>query len=131
MTAPRYRNAWLWLAVATVAIVSLARAEAGVVNASAYGNPVLNFLARHQGVESLASAGGPQLLSLGSAHKASVVLLHGPGSGTPVAMLPVLFIGLVAPLNLISPRSVRFLGRAPSSPALPSSFQRPPPAVLV
>ena len=44
--------------------------------------------------------------------------------------MPVFFIGLIAPLSLIAPRAALCLGRAPSAPALPFLFQRPPPSFL-
>jgi hypothetical protein len=48
------------------------------------------------------------------------------GSGAVVAVLPVLFIGLVSPLTLAS---VRLVGRVPSAPPLSALFQRPPPSL--
>lgn len=47
---------------------------------------------------------------------------------TWLALLPVLFIGLIVPLNL-GPFSVDLcIKRAPDAPTLAPSFQRPPPA---
>lgn len=60
---------------------------------------------------------------------------RGPGGaastmGPWMAMLPALFVGVMAQLGLLSPRSVLSLGRAGAAPALPCRFQRPPPASL-
>jgi hypothetical protein len=44
-----------------------------------------------------------------------------------MAPLPVFFIGLIAPLNLLALISVLSLGHAPQTPTLAPSFQRPPP----
>ena len=119
----------MWLAVAAIAVVSLARVEAGG-NAEVYTNPVLAFLAGQQNNSILSTGGSPQIVKVGSTGRVSGVYLHDAASGAWTSILPVLFIGLAAPLSLISPRSIRSLGRTPSAPALPCSFQRPPPALL-
>ena len=72
----------------------------------------------------------PQIVRIGGARHGSGVYLHDAASGAWMAMLPVLFVGLVVPLSLISPRSFHSLGRRRAAPALPWSFQRPPPAVI-
>jgi hypothetical protein len=120
----------MWLAVAAMAVVSLARVEAGVESATVYTNPVLQFLAGQQGASTLAATGSPHVVHMGSARKASVAFLHGAAAGAWTAVLPVLFVGLVAPLSLISSKFLISLGRTPSAPALPGSFQRPPPSLL-
>jgi len=119
----------MWLAVAAMAVVSLARVQAGVENAAVYTNPVLEFLGGHQYTGTLAATGSPQVVHLGSVRRAPA-FLHDAGAGAWTAVLPVLFVGLVAPLSLISPRSLLSLGRRPSAPALPGLFQRPPPSLL-
>jgi len=119
----------MWVAVAAMAVVSLARIEA-IGNATACTNPVLAFLAGQQNVASVSAGGGPQIVKAGSASKVSGVYLHDAASGAWTAMLPVLFVGLQAPLSLISRSSMMSPGRTPSSPALPCSFQRPPPTLL-
>jgi hypothetical protein len=43
------------------------------------------------------------------------------------ALLPLLFLGVISPLSLLSPLAFEYAGRAPEAPALPASFQRPPP----
>jgi hypothetical protein len=62
---------------------------------------------------------------------ALVLLLvpHGhPGdAGAWAAILPILFVGVISPLSLLSPMAYFYLGRTPDAPALPTSFQRPPP----
>lgn len=55
---------------------------------------------------------------------------HGADNGAWLAVLPILFVGLISPLNLLSSVALLCLGSAPSSPVLPSSFQRPPPFQL-
>ncbi len=47
-----------------------------------------------------------------------------------LAILPVLFIGLLAPRTLFAPLAIRDSVRAPNAPALQASFQRPPPFLL-
>jgi len=129
MTAIRYKSSWMWLAVAAMAVVSLTRVEGTVGAVTAYTNPVLAFLAGQQNGAHLVPSGGPQTLNLGSARKRSLAFLHDAAPGAWTAILPVLFVGLVAPLSLISPESYLSLGRRPATPALPCSFQRPPPAL--
>jgi len=43
-----------------------------------------------------------------------------------LVMLPVLFIGLIAPRTLFTPACDDVVGK-PSAPALQASFERPPP----
>jgi hypothetical protein len=56
--------------------------------------------------------------------------IHGGNPGHWVAILPILFIGVISPLTLLAPMTSIYLGRLPDPPALPSSFQRPPPFQL-
>jgi len=120
----------MWLAVAAIAVVSLTRVEGSIGNATVYTNPVLAFLAGQQNAADQFAPGGSHILNLGSARKQSLVFLHDTAPGAWTAILPVLFVGLVAPLSLISPKSYFSLGRRPAAPPLPCSFQRPPPALL-
>ena len=131
MTSTRQRNAWIWLAVAFMAVASLARVHDGFPGASAYSNSVLQFLSGQQDSGASAATGNPGLLKLVPASQSRMFWLHGAHSGEWMAVLPVFFIGLLAPLSLISPRSTQCLGRPPAAPALPSSFQRPPPSLLL
>lgn len=120
----------MWVAVAAMAVVSLARVQAGAENATVSVNPVLAFLAGQQNVATVSAAGSPQIVRIGSARRGSGVYLHDASSGGWTAILPVLFVGLMAPMSLISARSIFSLGRTPSFPELPEKFQRPPPALL-
>ena len=130
MIATRHRSAWIWLAVAAMSIAFVARAQAGLQNAKAYTTPVLEFLTGHQSEQLVATTGVTRLLHHHTARQTRVIMLHGADSGPWTAMLPVLFIGLVSPLNLLSPKSVLCSGRAPAALALPASFQRPPPSQI-
>jgi hypothetical protein len=120
----------VWVAVAAMAVVSLARVQADLGNATLSTNPVLAFLTGHENAAALSTPAAPRTVNLGSARNASVALLHHAAPGAWTAVLPVLFVGLVAPLSLISPCSNLSLGRAPAFPGLPEKFQRPPPALL-
>lgn len=44
-----------------------------------------------------------------------------------LALLPVVFIGLIAPQTVFVPLAMRDSARAPDAPALQATFQRPPP----
>ena len=129
MSSTRHRNAWMWLAVAAMAVVSLTRIEAGGNNA-AYANTVLALLAGQQDGATVSAAGSPQIVKIGASRHGSGMYLHDASSGAWMAVLPVLFVGLIAPLSLISARSIHSLGRAPLFPSLPEKFQRPPPALV-
>ena len=62
----------------------------------------------------------------------SLVALHAQSAdhGALVAILPLLFVGIISPLSLLSPLAFFYLGRTPDAPSLPSAFQRPPPFQL-
>ena len=67
----------------------------------------------------------------------AVIALLLPHSGntadhqTLLAILPVFFVGLIAPLGVQSLLAVLKIGHAPEAPALAPPFQRPPPARVV
>jgi hypothetical protein len=49
------------------------------------------------------------------------------GAADFVAILPLLFVGIISPLSLLSPLAHVYAGRVPEAPELAASFQRPPP----
>ncbi|MGB8260551.1 MAG: hypothetical protein WCE75_09375 [Terracidiphilus sp.] len=54
------------------------------------------------------------------------------GSGAAwLAIVPLLFAGVISPRSLFAPLAFAYAGRTPDAPALPASFQRPPPFRLV
>ncbi len=55
---------------------------------------------------------------------------HGADNGAWLAVLPILFVGLISPLSLLTPQSLLCIGFVPSAPVLPPTFQRPPPSPL-
>lgn len=59
----------------------------------------------------------------------ALLIPHGHGSdpGVWLATLPLLFVGVISPLSLLSPLAFLYLGRTPDAPALPATSQRPPP----
>jgi hypothetical protein len=119
----------MWVAIAAVAFTSVAHAEAGLQSVKAYAHPVLEFLARSQGQNPAELSGVLRFAHLGSRRQANS-MLRSAGTGTLIAMLPVLFVGLVSPLALVSAASIRCLGRAPAVPLLSALFQRPPPSLV-
>ena len=130
MTANRYRNAWIWLAVAALAVASVSRAQAGVQYATAYANPVFEFLTGHQNGAVSSPAGMPGVRQHSSAGRTRAVSLHGSDASAWLALLPAVFVGLVSPLNILSASSALCLDRTDAAPALPSRFQRPPPSLF-
>jgi len=53
---------------------------------------------------------------------------HGHAGGADwLAILPLVFMGVISPLCLLAPLASEYIGRTPDAPALPALFQRPPP----
>jgi hypothetical protein len=53
---------------------------------------------------------------------------HGhAGAADFVAILPLLLVGIISPLSLLSPLAYEYVSRATQAPELAASFQRPPP----
>lgn len=117
----------MWLAIAAVAFTSVATAETGRQSSKGYAHPVFEFLVRSQSQNAGAHSVPLRFANIGS-HRQASSMFRNSASGRLIAMLPVLFIGLVSPLTL-SVSSVRSLGRAPAAPLLSALFQRPPPAL--
>ncbi len=128
MKSTRYRSAWIWLAVAVVAVAAAARTEAGAANSAAFARPVFEFFSGHSSSSAFAPSSVPRLLKNWSTRKASAAVRHS-GQGLLQAMLPVFFIGIIAPLGFLALR-VDFSRNPLAAPALPCSFQRPPPALI-
>ena len=127
MTANRHKSAWIWLAVAAIAVATLARAEAGLPKAAALTHPVLEFLSAHANSD----GGSRRRRHHGSRSAGLRRASQNDSAGAWTVLLPIFFIGLIAPLKLISARTLLSLGVTPSAPALASLFQRPPPPLLL
>ena len=57
-----------------------------------------------------------------------LLIPHGhSGNADWLAILPLLFVGVISPLSLFVPLADEYVGRAPDAPALHTLFQRPPP----
>src|ERR1700757_104581 len=104
MTLTRHRSAWILVAIAAIAMATVARAQAGVQSATAYTTPVLEFLASHSTVAGHATSNDARFFGHHPDRPTRAHQAGGGGSGVWTAMLPVLFVGLVAPLSLVSPR---------------------------
>lgn len=52
---------------------------------------------------------------------------HAGNSADWLAILPILFVGIISPLSLMPRMAFAYIGRTPDAPDLPSLFQRPPP----
>ena len=55
---------------------------------------------------------------------------HSGNSTDLLAILPLLFVGVISPLSLLPCIACVYIGRAPEAPAIPTLFQRPPPFLL-
>jgi len=53
---------------------------------------------------------------------------HAGNAADFVAILPLLFIGVISPLSLLAPLAYSYVGRVPEAPMRAPSFQRPPPS---
>lgn len=117
MTWNRPRGAWVWVTVVAITVASLARAQSGIQDARAYATPLIAFLAGNQLPEPAAAP---------TVHRATSSS-HADDSGMVFNLLPVFFVGLVSPLNLLFAWSILCLRRALPAPDLAGRFQRPPP----
>jgi hypothetical protein len=126
MTGNRHKNAWIWLAVAAIAVATLARAEAGLPKAAALTHPVLEFLSAHANSDAFTTASGHRGGRFAGVRREP----SGNGAGAWTVLLPIFFIGLVAPLDILSRRVVQRSGCARLAAGLPHLFQRPPPLLL-
>ena len=126
MIGTRNRGAWIWVALAALTLASVARAEAGTQSVRDYAHPVLQFLAGGHTAQTASPHGIPRLAQPRKTRHIDALPQHHV-AGAWMAMLPVLFVGLVSPLNQLSERSVLCVGSVPAAPLLPSSYQRPPP----
>jgi hypothetical protein len=124
MTTTRHRNAWIWVAIAAL---SIAVAQSGIQSARAYTHPVFEFIAAHS-IDQPEAANAVQRFLHSRGARAD---RHSATSSQWAAMLPVQFVGVVSPLNLVSPKSFLCIGCATAAPALPFSYQRPPPSTLL
>jgi hypothetical protein len=53
---------------------------------------------------------------------------HGhSGTADFVAILPLLFAGIISPLSLLGALAFVYAGRVPEAPVMAAAFQRPPP----
>ncbi len=53
---------------------------------------------------------------------------HSGNAADFAAILPLLLVGIISPLSLLSPLANVYAGRIPQAPTLAASFQRPPPS---
>ncbi len=66
----------------------------------------------------------------------AVIALMAPHAGNTadqpawLGLLPVFFIGLIAPFGLLFLQAILCIERVPNAPTLAPSFQRPPPSQL-
>ena len=67
------------------------------------------------------------VLAIGFALLLMLVPHSHAGSADFAAILPLLFVGIISPLSLLSPLANAYAGRVPEAPELAASFQRPPP----
>jgi len=117
MKGNRPNGAWVWVAIAAITFASLARAQSGIGYARAYATPVIKFLAAGQLADSAAASPGHHAVSTSQAGTSTLAL----------ELLPVFFVGLIAPLSLLSSRLALCIGSALCAHDLPDLFQRPPP----
>jgi hypothetical protein len=130
MMTTRQRNAWLWVAIAALALAYVARAQAGIEHARACTAPVIEFLSAPHTSRLAVNGNTSGISNHEFARPGKLALLHDSGSSVWTPILPVLFIGLLFPLTLLSLGFIVRLGRTPAAPSLPASFQRPPPVLI-
>lgn len=129
--ATRQKSALVWLAILTIASVAGVRAEGVTSSPSPYTQSMLRLLAAHHGSEALA-AGVPGFFdrfSAGYFARTSPESTHRTQSALWLSMLPVVFVGLAAPLSTLVLRSHPLQFGAITT-FLPSCYRRPPPEQL-
>ena len=120
MTGNRSKVACIWLALAAISFASLARVQSGVEQARAYADPVIKFFAANPQADSDVQAKAQRAVSPRQAG----------GFDLGFNLLPIFFVGLVAPLVLESFRTCRFQQCAITAPYSSALFQRPPPSLI-
>jgi len=120
------RGAWVWVTIAALALVSVARADGGRHGGKAGMRAALALLNRSQSLPLAAKPGIAQRMPRAAARRVTK-LLQSSGIGACVGILPILFVAMVSPLGVLSTASLPRAGRASAPPLLPSAFQRPPP----
>lgn len=128
MTSNRHRNAWIWVAITAIALATVARAQSGYELARACANPVIALLSSAQDSQPFSAQHFAQKRNT---HGDQATSQSNGGASFWLELLPVLFVGLVSPLSLLSAQSFHSLGQAFPAPALNALFQRPPPAQLL
>jgi hypothetical protein len=128
MTGARHKNAWIWIAITAIALASVARVQSGYELARVYANPVIAFLSAERAMQPLSAQ---HSFSRQSGHGDHASGQRSFGPSFDLGLLPVLFIGFLCTLGLLSPRSSLSLGIAFPAPAPASLFQRPPPFQLL
>jgi hypothetical protein len=122
------RSAWVWVTIAAIALVSVARADGSRHSAKSGMRSALALLNRSQSFPLVVQGSIPQLSR--SCDRRVVKLLRASGVGAWVGILPILFVAMVSPLRVLCAVSIPRSDRNPASPLLPSAFQRPPPRLL-
>ena len=120
MKRNRSKDAWIWVAMAAISLVSLARVQSGVENARAYADPVIKFIVAAHQADADASA---------RSHRAAPRSKTGT-SVIGLDLMAVFFVGLVLPLVLKTFRVVSSLQNPPALLFHADLFQRPPPALF-
>ncbi len=129
--AKRQKSALVWLAILTITAVAAVRAEGGWANPAPYTQSMLRFLAAHPEGETLA-ASMPGLLerwSSGTLSNSARRATLGAQSDIFLFMLPVVFVGLAAPLSFSAVIRQSFERRNPAFIPLPYCYKRPPPTL--
>ena len=125
MTGNRQSRTWIWLAVAAITAVSLAPGKTGLSAVKALPSPVLAFLSGHPMSAAPSASRLPGMRV--QAVRRQLAISSPRSSGTLwLAVVPVLFIGLIAPLSLVPSLTPLCPGRHRAFEPL---FQRPPPAL--
>jgi hypothetical protein len=120
------RTACIWVAIAAITLAALSPAEARLLGAKARSNPVLEFLIKSHSRSGAANSAA-LLIFPRMANRSAVSTSSASAVSLASTMLPVFFVGLLAPLALLSVALARTSQNVPAAPLLAFSFQRPPP----
>jgi len=124
----RNRGVWVWVTIAAIALSSAARSNGARERATAGVHAALALLARGQNLPLAAKPGIPELVPRASGRRISALLLS-VGIGAWMAILPLLFVAVISPLRTLTALSLPRSLRAPATPIISATYQRPPPQV--
>ena len=122
------------MAIAAIALATAGTAGVGFQSARACAQPVIAQLIASASQSAIVRGEALQLTSRAHSSRASSRPTSNSVSSAAIGSLspafPILFVGLLLPITLVSAAWARYFLRVPSAPHINAAFQRPPPFLL-